>query len=208
MGKRRSKRSRKSFEHYRRRRIADLKHALRCCTAGVLPKSNCEYLKAVLSGENDLPSPEEIAKRLHLMNVDRERHKLWTIPPIDMTKDELALQRKLKDRQRKMITRRKAQAESRATYLARVTRTDQPWKTLGIHKATWYRRKAKGETGFVRTTEMLKRDGVCPDNRTETRRGSSAPVYYKHGTTLSHSHQAEPPQIVAKRKLSSQETKR
>ena len=186
----RSKRSRKSFEHYRRRRVADLRHLYRCCSSGVLPEVNCEYLKEVLAAENDLPSPEVIAERVRFTNADRERHRLWTIPPIDMSKEQLAEQRKRKDRERRMIARRKAGAQLRDAYLAMFSK---PWITAGVSRATWYRRKAKGETGpsgQQNGGDETRSSGQ--QNGSET--GPSAPTLYIEGTTRLTHHQAAPPQ--------------
>jgi len=132
-------RARKRSEHRRRAYFADLKHLQRCCNAGLLPKNNCEYLDEILSSNKKLPKPKEVAERVQLRNEQRELHKLWSIPPIDLTPAELVEQRKKKDRERKMAKRRMLGMRTRA-------KGEQPWTALGISESTWYRRKAKGET--------------------------------------------------------------
>ena len=138
----RRRRSRKSIEHYRRKRVADIKHMLRCCSHGRLPETHCDYLQGILS-QPYLPPPEEIAKRVGLTYAQREANRLWSIPPIDMTKKELAALRRRKDRERKMKSRRKAGAVLRQAYLAKF---QKPWIAAGIPRSTWYRRQAKIET--------------------------------------------------------------
>ena len=136
---------------------------LRCVTSGRLPgyEDRCDYLRRVLSTPDTLPSREEIKNRLLLPNEERIRHRLWSIAPIDVTAAQLAELRKQGNRERMRLARRKAGAESRAAYLAHVTGRNEPWKALGISKATYHRRKAKGETGFVQTLETPMRQGSC-----------------------------------------------
>lgn len=136
-----ARRSRKSFEGWRRRYLGDLKHLLQCCIHGRLPPRHSEYLTTILSNGHKLPPPKEVAKHVGLTNEQRERNKLWSIPPVDMTKTQLAEQRKAKDRQRKMLARRKAKTQTREAYLATIA-SDKPWLKEGVSRATWYRRQA------------------------------------------------------------------
>lgn len=199
MPKQRSKRSRKSFEHYRRRRVADLRHMYRCCSHGVLPKANCAYLREVLAAENDLPSPEVIAERTRFTNAERERHRLWTIPPIDMSNEQLVEQRKRKDRERKVIARRKAGTQLREAYLAKF---QKPWIAEGISRRTWYRRKANNGT---RSCAAHEDGGTRPSGQQNRGRGTrsseqqngggtrlSAPIYNNNGTTRATHHPIPP----------------
>ena len=166
---RKRRRSRESIERLRRQRVADLKHLLRCCRAGLLPEVNCATVESVPRDEANLPPMDELGARVGLTNKQREEHKLWTIPPADMTAEQLREHRKRKDRERKRRARLRAGAEPLAAYRARVT-GEQPWKVAGISKATWYRRKGKSETG---------------SSGHET--GSSARISYRSGhTCLTH----------------------
>jgi hypothetical protein len=175
-----ARRSRKSFEGWRRKYRHDLRHMHRCVVFGRLPDpdgSRRNYLEAVLSSSK-LPAPAEVSDELELLNAEREANRLWSIPPVDMTKAELAEQKKRKDRERKERARRKARAETREAYLARVKGRNEPWKALGMSKATWYRRKAK--------TEAVRQGSSGP--LPQLRQGCSAPIYTNTGTTLSHPH--------------------
>jgi len=138
----RRKRSSKSYEGYRRKRVGDLRHMLQCCRHGRLAGAHCEYLESVLCDELHLPSAAEIAAQVQLTNDQRERNKLWTIPPIDKTKAQLAKQRKDKDRRRKLMARRKANVLSRDAYRAAVA-SNKPWLKEGKTERTWYRHRAK-----------------------------------------------------------------
>jgi hypothetical protein len=131
-------------------------------------------VKAVMAKPRDarMPTPKALGRSMRLTNRERERHRLWTIMPCDMTEEQLAEQRRQKDRARKMKTRRKCGAESREAYLARVTGS-QPWRTQGIHRSTYFRRKAKAATRFVRNSENDVRLGSSAAQEA-VRLGSSA----------------------------------
>ena len=142
MPSKRRKRLPKSYEGWRRKYVGDLRHMLQCCIYGRLPAENREYLAAILRDEHKLPLPKEVAKQVHFTNEQRERNRLFTIPPIDMTKEQLAEQRREKDRQRKMLARRKAHVQSRGAYLVSVA-SDKPWIREGKSRRTWFRHQAK-----------------------------------------------------------------
>ena len=135
-------RFRKSYEGWRRKYVGDLRHMLQCCIYNRLPEANREYLEHILRDELNLPLPAEVAKRVHFTNEQREANRLWTIPPVDMTKEQLAEQRREKDRRRKMLARRKAHIQSREAYLASVA-GDKPWIKVGKPRSTWFRHQAK-----------------------------------------------------------------
>jgi hypothetical protein len=107
-----------------------------------LPAENGTYLASILADELNLPSPREVAAQVMLTNVQREANKLWSIPPIDMSKSQLAEQRREKDRKRKRLARRRARMQSRSSYLASVA-SDKPWIKEGVSRRTWFRHRAK-----------------------------------------------------------------
>ena len=87
-------------------------------------------------------SPEELGKILRVTNEERERLKLWTMLPCDLTRDELEEQRKAKRRSRQQRLRQKRGATTRAKYLAtHTTRRTKPWLAAGVSRATWYRQQ-------------------------------------------------------------------
>jgi hypothetical protein len=139
----RRQRNGKSRERWLRKYVGDIRHALQCCRAGRLPPEHVPFLEGVLIDPR-LPSPDELAQAVGLTFEQREANKLWTIPCVDKTVDELAALRRKKDRERKKVARRKAQARTREAYLASVSH-GEPWKREGISRATWFRRR--GETG-------------------------------------------------------------
>jgi hypothetical protein len=58
------------------------------------------------------PEADKIGQRFRLTNAERERLRLWTMAPIDMTADDLAEQRKAKERARKARYRRRKGSKS------------------------------------------------------------------------------------------------
>jgi hypothetical protein len=85
-----------------------------------------------------------IGETLRVSNRERERLRLWTITPFDMTTKQLDEQRREKKRARMQRLRRKSGAKSRAVYLANSLTQIKPWQTLGISCRTWFRRRGKG----------------------------------------------------------------
>jgi hypothetical protein len=70
---------------------------------------------------------KELGKMLNLTNADREKYGLWSILPVDMTDEQLAEQRKAKDRQRKAKRRQQRGIRTRVEYLAELATRPKPW---------------------------------------------------------------------------------
>jgi hypothetical protein len=88
-----------------------------------------------------MPTAKLLGKRLRLINDERERLKLWTIAPYNMTPQQARKQRRAKDRQRKRRRRQLRGSKSRAKYEATGFSRTKPWLTAGISRRTWYRRR-------------------------------------------------------------------
>ena len=105
---------------------------------------------AMVDAVNRAPVPERwrIAKTLghrhRITNLERERLKLWMIAPCDMRSEELAEQRRAKDKLRKRRKRLEQKCLTQKAYLAQFANSinqTKPWEADGISKATWYRRR-------------------------------------------------------------------
>jgi hypothetical protein len=175
--------NKKSYDGWHQRHVNDLRHMLNATSCGRLPRDNHEYIAGILLKPNNLPKPREIAMRVHFTNEQRERHKLWTIPPVDMSKAQLKVQRREKDKKRKALARRRhamrtyGHYQTREQYLAQFAHSaekTEPWKAFGWSRAKWYRRGK-------------------PKPPSDVRQGSSAHITSKSGHTLSHLNQASPP---------------
>ena len=95
------------------------------------------------------PTAKALGQRLALTNAERERLRLWTIAPCDISEEDLAEQRKAKARTRSKHYRHKQRAkkgtQSRADYLANSLTGTKPWEVEGISRRTWERRRARTE---------------------------------------------------------------
>jgi hypothetical protein len=101
------------------------------------------------------PTAKAIGKRLNVTNAERERGRLWTIHPIDMTDRQMAEQSKAKKRARDERRRQQRGAKSRQAWLAASLTKQKPWQAEEISRRTWYRRRQKtGGTG-PRQTKLL-----------------------------------------------------
>jgi hypothetical protein len=95
------------------------------------------------------PTGRALGKRLNLSNAERERFRLWTIAPADMTDVQMAEQRRAKERLRQRRRRRKLGTQRRAEWLAARLTKQKPWEAIGISRPTWYRRRNKGPKGYL-----------------------------------------------------------
>jgi hypothetical protein len=88
------------------------------------------------------PTAKQLGKRQYVTNQDRERLRLWTIAPHDMTPEQVAEHRKAKARMRMRRLREKQGKPTRAQYLAEhsINRT-KPWLAEGKSRAAWYRKR-------------------------------------------------------------------
>ena len=163
----------KGYDGWLTRHLGDLRYMVRASRSGRLPDGNRAYIEGILLDVSRLPKPREIAEAVHLTNEQRERHKLWTIPPVDMTKEQLTKQRRVKNRRRMQMARRKANMLVREAYLAQFEgsiQQTQPWLAMGISRRTYFRRKQR-ETGSVHTREIATPDvtlGPCARNYTKS----------------------------------------
>jgi hypothetical protein len=136
-----------------------------------------------------MPRPRPLGERLNLTNIDRERLRVWSILPCDMTDQQLAEQRKAKARARVRRNRQKRGAKLRSRWLADNSKSRlKPWKTEGMSRAKWYRRQretapfavhAAGETGpFAIKLSIL---GDRPVSRSKRHRRKSVPAQISNG---------------------------
>jgi hypothetical protein len=101
--------------------------------------------KALLLQTIDKPRrwrADKLAWRLRLTHADRTTLRITTIGSIDKAKSQRWHERQERTRLAKLERRRASGAKPRAEYLATV-RSGQPWKALGISRATWFRRRKR-----------------------------------------------------------------
>lgn len=95
-----------------------------------------EQVSMTPRGERKLTA-KQLGERQRLTNEEREHLQLWTMLPVDLSKEQLAEQKRTKERNRK---RRRRGSISRGAYLAKSKSKLKPWEAEGISRRTWYRR--------------------------------------------------------------------
>jgi hypothetical protein len=115
--------------------------------------------------------PRTLGERLRVTAEERERLKLWTIIPFDLTAKELADQREAKKRARDRRRRRDAGSKPRTDYEAASINRAKPWLALGISRATWYRRR---ETSPRQVNLLISRAHTCLTEKTARPQGVGA----------------------------------
>jgi hypothetical protein len=98
---------------------------------------------AIIPDYQKARTSEELGQLLHLKNVERERLRLWSIRPFDVTADAFANQSKSRSLQRRAAKRRANGVKPRAEYLAELAAKPKPWIDEGISARQWRRRRSK-----------------------------------------------------------------
>jgi hypothetical protein len=124
-----------------------------------MAKETAEYLigdLAILDPRYLRLSPAELRFRVHIHSEDRERLRAWNIPPYDLTDAQLEQRRKDKKRARDKARSKK----TRPNYLMDSISRKKPWEAEGVSRATWYRRRTKGETSLRQVLAVLPSNSV------------------------------------------------
>jgi hypothetical protein len=82
---------------------------------------------------------DKLAWRLRLTHADRATLKITTIGSIDKAKSQRWHERQERARLAKEERRRQAGAKARADYEDAALSRKQPWKAIGMSRASWYR---------------------------------------------------------------------
>jgi hypothetical protein len=88
---------------------------------------------------------QELGDLVQLKNAERERLKLWSIRPCDVTADDFAKQSKARSLQRRNAKRRQGGVRTRAEYLVECRTKPKPWDGSGLSRWQWYRRHKVGQ---------------------------------------------------------------
>jgi hypothetical protein len=92
---------------------------------------------------------QELGNKLLLSNADRERLKLYSIRPHDLTPEEFERQSKARKGARRAAKRRRDGVKTREEYLAECRNKPKPWLAEGISRSTWERRRRKVATDMT-----------------------------------------------------------
>jgi hypothetical protein len=101
---------------------------------------------------------EELGKVLHVTNAERERLRLWSIRPCDLTTEEFAEQSKARSQKRCEAKRRAQGMRSREEYLAELKARPKPWIAEGISRRTWERRLSRQQAATEESCRMVLTD--------------------------------------------------
>jgi hypothetical protein len=119
-------------------------------------------LAAEIAGNPIKFTSATLGQRLNLDSATRERLRVWQIRAAD-SNAEVEKERKRERRRQQDRERKRRARQPRAAYLAAVTKNSErqtkPWIAMGINRATYYRRRAKGATRSVRKTCKKMRPG-------------------------------------------------
>jgi len=103
---------------------------------------------------------KELGERMRLTDRERTAAKAWSILPVDITEEELKERAKERARWRRKERQRDQGVKPRIIWQQQNPEAKtEPWKALGVSRATFYRRKAAGllasETGHVAVILLL-----------------------------------------------------
>jgi hypothetical protein len=101
---------------------------------------------------------DKLGWRLGLRDADRTRLVIGTIGGIDVNKHARLARRKKRNKEAKAAKRHAAGAKPRKASLART----EPWKQLGMSRATWFRR-SKPKPPVRRHNETVETVSGTPD---------------------------------------------
>jgi hypothetical protein len=103
-----------------------------------------------------IPTARQLGDRLQLTNAERERLKLWTIAPYDLSPEQMVEQRKAKKRARMRRLRLLQDRQPRAEYEASSANHKKLWKIEGISRRQWYRRQSQKHGTGVCQVKLLR----------------------------------------------------
>jgi hypothetical protein len=113
-----------------------------------------------------MPTAKQLGERLRVTNGERNRLKLWTIRPYNMSKAELLLQRRAKDRERKRRLRQMRGSRTRTEWLAANNLSQQkPWEKEEISRAKWYRQRSKAAVSNGNGADEWWRNAKTPEEQ-------------------------------------------
>jgi hypothetical protein len=84
---------------------------------------------------------QELGDKLLLSNADRERLKLYSIRPCDLTPEQFERQSKERKKASRTSQRRRDGVRTREEYLAECRNKPKPWLTEGISRRQWQRKQ-------------------------------------------------------------------
>ncbi len=135
-----------------------------------------DVVKAVIKHPG-MDKADECARRLRLSYAERTQLRITTVGACDVDKRKrrrlYKMRKRIRDREYARRRRAERGAKSREEYLANSLTRTQPWKSEGISRATWERRRPSARdhhdvTASPTNTASMLGDGVTAGARAET----------------------------------------
>lgn len=152
---------------------------------------------------------DTLAWRIGLTDAVRTLLRITTIGAIDCNKDQRQQRRQQKKNAGKIARRREAGAISRPEYEAASAAQNEPWKALGMSRATWYRRGKPGQAPSGTGPKATDADAVADASETIARETGpgAADVETMLGPHLSHEYSDTAPGTRVRGTLSASKRK-
>jgi hypothetical protein len=96
-----------------------------------------------------------LGDRLELYDAHRAQRNIRTIDAFDVTREERVTINRAKDQKRKEAARRSRGAKPREQYETQSLSRTQPWKSEGISRSTWERRRRKSVDASPSGTSLV-----------------------------------------------------
>jgi hypothetical protein len=113
---------------------------------------------------------QELGNKLMLTNAERERLRLYSIRPYDLTPEEFEKQSKARKKASRAELRRQSGVRTWGEYLAERHNKPKPWLAEGISQRQWQR---KQKTCRVAVSHMSRDEGPTIFNKEVTSRATS-----------------------------------
>lgn len=118
----------------------------------------------------------QLGWRIKLTSDERAMLRIRTIRAAGQTDEDIAADRKERDRERKAAERRAAGCKTRADYEAESLSQTRPWERFGISRRTWERRGKPMPQGSVASPTPIKREKIFTRERPATDAKEVAPT--------------------------------
>jgi hypothetical protein len=108
-------------------------------------KRDLMELVAITPTYEKAKTSQELGNKLLLSNADRERLRLYSIRPHDLTPEEFERQPKARKKASRAAKRRRDGVKTREKYLTELKAKPKPWEGSGLSRSQWYRRRKRDE---------------------------------------------------------------
>ena len=137
---------------------------------------------------------QELGNKILLTNAERERLRLYSIRPHDLTPEEFEAQSKARKKAARAAQRRRDGIKPRAEYLAECRNIPKPWLAEGISRRQWFRRHSVAtdmSLGQGPTIVTKAEPHLVPSKQGEAQQGLQVEVLTEEARNTAETEQAE-----------------